>query len=539
MSRLVHAPVTAGHSFFTYRVFAPVRLDPDDRRRPDRGIQIRDVAEHLRVVLSAGPADGRDRTVTGISDDSRTVQPGDLYVALPGHRFHGLDFDADAAARGAVAVLSDRPSRLLPTLIVDRPRDRVGGLASWIYGHPSHELQVHGVTGTNGKTSATYLLDAALAATGVVTGLIGGVVVRGPESTRPATHTTPEAAVIQRTLAEFRDQAARAVTLEVSSHAVSHGRVDGVRFRTVAFTNLGPDHLDFHHTMEEYFAAKAALFTSDRAQAAAVNIDDEYGRRLAAATDVPVWTHSTRDPGADVYADSIRCDVHGSTFTVHTPTGHAGVRLALLGPHQVANALTALTSIAAAGHDVLQAAAGLETLACVPGRLERVEADHGILGLVDFMHNTSGQQELLPFLRSLAAERRLILVISATGERDPGKRFPIGHTAATYADIVVVTDDSPYNDDPRLLREAVAEGAHAAQSAHVVVEGDRHRAFEIAASHARPGDVLVVAGRGSEQRLVSGDSVRMFDDREELERALQRMQRSVRRTRTGREIRGR
>ncbi|UYP20885.1 UDP-N-acetylmuramoyl-L-alanyl-D-glutamate--2,6-diaminopimelate ligase [Rhodococcus sp. Z13] len=480
------------------------------------------MAEHLGDDLRAEPTEGHDHVITGIGDDSRTVQPGDLYVALPGRRFHGLDFEEEAAARGAVAVLSDRPSRRLPTLLVDRPRERVGALASWIFGHPSQELPVYGVTGTNGKTSATYLLDAALAATGLVTGLIGGVVVRGPAGACPATRTTPEAAVVQRTLAGFRDQGVGAVTMEVSSHAVSQHRVDGVRFRTVAFTNLARDHLDFHGTMERYFAAKAALFTAERTRAAVVNVDDEYGRRLRAAVNVPVWTHSMRDPSADVYADAIRCDLAGTAFTVHTPVGSAPVRLSLLGPHQVANALTALTSIVAAGGDVVRAAAGLETLAGVPGRLERVESGRDVLALVDYMHNTAGQHELLPFLRSLAPERRLILVISATGERDPGKRFPLGHTAATYADVVVVTDDSPLSEDPHVLREAVAEGAFAANGARVIVEADRRRAFEIAASCAGPGDVIVAAGRGCEPRLVAGETVRAFDDRDELRRALRR-----------------
>lgn len=495
---------------------APRMSQPADSHR----IRVRDLVGHLGDALRAAPRAGHERMVTGVSDDSRTVQSGDLYAALPGNHVHGIDFDADAASRGAVAVLSDRPSRVLPTLLVDDPRHWVGPLASHIHHHPSRELTVHGITGTNGKTSATYLLDAALAATDVVTGMIGGIVVRGPVCVRPATLTTPQAAVLQRTLAEFREQHVQAVTMEVSSHAISQGRVDGVWFRTVAFTNLGPDHLDFHHTMERYFAAKAALFTPDRTQAAVVNIDDDHGRTLAAALDVPVWTHSTRDPAADVYAESIRCDPHGTTFTAHTPAGRAHVRLSLLGPHQVHNALTALTSVAAADGDVLRAAEGLETLSCVPGRLERVEAGRDVLALVDFMHNTSGQHELLPFLRSLAAERQLILVISATGERDPGKRFPLGYTAASYAHIVVVTDDSPYSEDPRLLRDAVTEGARAAHHARIVVEADRHRALEIAAASTRPGDVLVVAGRGCDPRLVRGDTTTPFDDRVELRRAL-------------------
>lgn len=492
---------------------------PTSHRNP---IRVRDLTEHLGACLRSAPTYGHDRAISGAIDDSRSVQPGDLYIALPGRRFHGADFVAEAAMRGAVAVLSDRPVPALPCFVVDDPRGQVGPVASWIHRHPSRELDLYGVTGTNGKTSATYLLDAALAATGEVTGLIGGIVIRGPDGTRPATHTTPEAAVLQRTLAEFRGRSVRAVTLEVSSHAISQNRIDGARFRAVAFTNLGPDHLDFHRTMERYFAAKAALFTSDRTQVAVVNIDDEYGRRLTATTDVPVWTHSTGNADADVYADTIRPDLHGTTFTVHTPVGRTEVRLALLGPHQVDNALTALTSVAATGGDVLRAAEGLAALTRVPGRLERVETDTGqdVLALIDFMHNTSGQHRLLPFLRSLAPDHRLILVISATGERDPGKRFPLGHTAATFADVVVVTDDSPYSDDPRVLREAVAEGARAAHHADVVVEADRRRAFEIAAACAGPGDVLVVAGRGCDHRLVRGNITIPFDEHFELRRAL-------------------
>lgn len=489
-----------------------------------RRIRVRDVAEQLGDALRGGPDEGHERVVTGVSDDSRTVQPGDLYTALPGSRFHGLDFDADAASRGAVAVLSDRPSQHLPTLVVEDPRRWVGPLASWIHHHPSYELNLHGITGTNGKTSATYLLDTALTTLGVVTGMISGVVVRGPAGTHLATRTTPEAAVVQRTLAAFRDQTVRAVAMEVSSHAISQGRVDGLGFRTVAFTNLGPDHLDFHGTMERYFAAKAALFTPDRTQAAVVNLDDEYGRRLIATAQVPVWTHSTTDAGADVYADAVRCDAHGTTFTVRTAAGHTQVRLSLLGPHQVDNALTALTSVAATGADVLRAAAGLEALPSVPGRLERVDVGQDFLALVDYMHNTSGQHQLLPFLKALTTGRRLILVIGATGDRDPGKRFPLGHTAATYADIVIVTDESPYSENPGLLREAVAEGAYAAGSAEVVVEADRSRAFFLAATCARHGDVLVVAGRGSDRHQTSGSTTVLFDDHHELRKAIQRAQ---------------
>ncbi len=509
-----------------YRTVSPSASPvPDDPRRTTIG----DLALLLGDALSEAPPQRHASVVTGVSDDSRTVQPGDLYAALPGNSFHGITFDADAARRGAVAILSDRPSRYLPTLVVEDPRRWVGPLASWIHRHPSRAMDVHGVTGTNGKTSATYLLDTALTTLGIVTGIISGVTVRGPAGARPATHTTPEASVLQRTLAEFRRQAVDAVPMEVSSHAISQGRVDGVWFRTVAFTNLGPDHLDFHGTMDRYFAAKAALFTPERAQAAVVNLDDEYARRLAAITEIPVWTHSASDTRADVFADEIHCSAEGTEFIVHTCDGNARVRLSLLGPHQVGNALTALTSLAASGADVLVAAAGLETLRGVPGRLERIDAGQDFLALVDYMHNTPGQQQLLPFLRSLTPGGRLILVIGATGDRDAGKRFPLGHTAATYADIVVVTDESPFSENPHHLRAAVAEGAHAAGRAEVFVEPDRRRAFDLAVAFATGGDVLVVAGRGSDPHQSFGHTTREFDDRRQLREALHHAKDAARR----------
>ncbi len=501
-----------------------MHTDPDDPCRPTRRIQVRDVAEHLHDVMRSGPQGGHDRVITGISDDSRAVRPGDLYVALPGHHAHGLEFEAEAATHGAVAVLSDRPSRLLPTFVVDRPREVVGPLASWILGHPSHDLQVHGITGTNGKTSATYLLDTALAATGVVTGMIGGVVVRGPAGTRPATRTTPEASVVHRTLAEFRDQGVQAVTLEVSSHGISQGRVDGVRFRTVAFTNLGRDHLDFHHTMEQYFAAKAALFTADRTQTAVVNIDDEYGRRLAASVDVPLWTHSTRDPRADVYADTIRCDLHGTTFTVHTPAGSAPVRLSLLGPHQVANALTALTS---GGPPSTATSCRPRRVwkprGCArPTRTRRHRRRRSRARGLHAQHVRATRTAALP---PVARPR------AATGPRDQRDRRTRSRQAisarAHRRDLRRRGGrdrrQSPLGG-PAVLRDAVAEGAFAARSARVVVEADRRRAFDIAVAHTGPGDVVVVAGRGCEPRLVSGDMVQVFDDRDELRRALRRAQ---------------
>jgi UDP-N-acetylmuramoyl-L-alanyl-D-glutamate--2,6-diaminopimelate ligase len=475
--------------------------------RADGGaaVTVAEVAAFLQVPL-IGSADAGGAIVHDLVDDSRTLRPGDGYVALPGQRWHGLQFQDQAAAAGAVVAVSDRPSAALPTLVVDDPRAVVGPLAAWFHRAPSSGVRVFGVTGTNGKTSTAHLLDAGLAAAGEASGLISGARIRGPNWEMVPERTTPEAATLQRTLAHFHRHGVTACAMEVSSHAVRQHRVDGTSFRAMAFTNLSHDHLDYHGTMEAYFATKATMFAADRTQIAVVNIDDAHGAHLAANTTPITWTCSTTNPAADVHADSISCSDVGSQFTAHTPVGAARVRLQLLGPHQIANAVLALTTLVADGIGIDAAADGISSLTSIPGRCELVHAGQPFTAIVDYMHNTAGQHALLPYLRSMATGR-LILVIGATGGRDQSKRRPLGHVAATYADIVIVTDESPEDEDPAALRADVAEGARAAGHARVLEESDRHRALQVAVSAARPGDVVVVAGRGS-------DSVRRYGGHE-------------------------
>lgn len=468
---------------------------------------------------ATGPVDA---VVGGVCDDSRAVRTGDLYVAHPGSHVHGLDFETEAARRGAVAVVSDRPASLLPSLVVPEPRRVVGPLASWLYDDPSASLDVFGITGTNGKTSAAHLLDAALAHTGSTTGLVTGVSFRGPSGSRPATRTTPEAPLLQRTLARFRREGVDAVSMEVSSHAAVQHRVAGTRFRVMAFTNLGVDHLDFHGSMEEYFAAKASLFDREVTDAAVIDVDDEYGRRLARRIEVPCWTHSASGrSGADVVAEKVECDAAGTRFVLRAPTGAVPVRLPLLGPHQVRNALTAVTTAMAAGRDVANAANGLELVDTVPGRLERIDEGQPFLAIVDYVHNTHGQRTVFPYLRSLTSSR-LIVVVGATGDRDPGKRFPLGAVAAGACDVVVVTDESPFSEDAATIRNEVAAGARSISGAEVHVEEDRRRALDLAVGLAGPGDVVVVTGRGCDPYQFFGDERTEFDDRDELRSALRR-----------------
>jgi UDP-N-acetylmuramoyl-L-alanyl-D-glutamate--2,6-diaminopimelate ligase len=448
-------------------------------------------------------------------DDSRNLSPGDAYVAIPGRRWHGLDFQDQAAAAGAVVAISDRPSRVLPTLVVDDPRAAVGPLAAWFHRAPSRNVRVFGVTGTNGKTSTAHFLDAGLTAADEASGLISGARIRGPGWDMVPARTTPEAATLQRTLAHFHREGVTACAMEVSSHAIRQHRVDGTEFRAMAFTNLSHDHLDYHGTMEAYYQTKAAVFAADRTQLAVVNIDDDYGKRLARSTTATTWTCSTTTPAADVYAEGIACGAAGGRFTVHTPHGKAPVWLQVLGPHQVANAVLALTSLAADGIPIDAAAEGISALTSIPGRCEPVHAGQSFTAIVDYMHNTAGQHALLPYLRSLT-EGRLILVVGATGGRDHSKRRPLGGIAASYADLVIVTDESPEDEDPAGLRAEVLAGARHVDGALVLEEPDRHRALEMAVAAADPGDVVVVAGRGSDTVRRQGGQTSHFSDHAQL-----------------------
>ncbi|MEW1611000.1 MULTISPECIES: UDP-N-acetylmuramoyl-L-alanyl-D-glutamate--2,6-diaminopimelate ligase [unclassified Streptomyces] len=480
---------------------------------------LRDLAPDARLV--ARPGDGRVR-VHGVTLDSADVRPGDLFAGLPGRLRHGGDYAGRAADAGAVALLSDRPDPGLPSLVVDHPRQVLGVLSARLYGDPSHALSVYGVTGTNGKTSTTHLLAAGLEAAGRRVGLAGSLETRLPgRAGRPAERTTAEAPAVQRLLARTRRSGGTDMVLEVSSHALELARVDGTRFRVAVFTNLSPDHLDLHGDLERYYAAKASLFTPDRCEHAVVNIGDPHGRRLADETRCPLTTFTTGPEPADWSARITSADAEGTRFRLLGPGVDRGVRLRLLGAHQADNAVAAVAALAAGGVDVATALRGLENLVSVPGRLERIDAGQPFLAFVDFAHNTGGHRRLLPYLRSLT-DGRVIVVLGATGERDPHKRAALGDTAARGADLVIVTDESPYSESPVELRTAVATAARRSGRTAVRVEPDRHRAFRLAVAAARPGDVVVVTGRGADQRQTSTSGSRPFDDRVALRQALLR-----------------
>ncbi|USQ87806.1 UDP-N-acetylmuramoyl-L-alanyl-D-glutamate--2,6-diaminopimelate ligase [Streptomyces phaeoluteigriseus] len=471
--------------------------------------------------------------VTGITHDSRAVRPGDLYAALPGARLHGADFATQAAGLGAVAVLTDpdgaerAAATGLPVLVVDDPRGRMGELAATIYGHPGRELLQIGITGTSGKTTTAYLVEGGLRSV-KATGLIGTVEMRIGDERIKSERTTPEATDLQALFAVMRERGVEAVAMEVSSHALVLGRVDACVFDIAVFTNLSPEHMEFHSDMEDYFRAKAQLFTPLRSKLGVVNLDDEYGRRLVGEATVPVVTFSAEGhPDADWRAVDVQVGPMDSTFTVLGPNGERiAARSPIAGPFNVANSLGAIVSLAAAGLDPQTAADGVAAVPGVPGRLERVDVGQDYLAVVDYAHKTDAVESVLKALRKVT-KGRLHVVLGCGGDRDTTKREPMGAAVARLADTAVLTSDNPRSEDPLAILATMLQGA-ASVPAHergeVQLFEDRAAAIAAAVGRARPGDTVLVAGKGHEQGQDIAGVVRPFDDRQVLREAIQQTQ---------------
>jgi UDP-N-acetylmuramoyl-L-alanyl-D-glutamate--2,6-diaminopimelate ligase len=478
-------------------------------------VRLADLAGVLGLVAEVPDA---EVAITGLSMSSATVRDGDLYAALPGARTHGVRFVGDAVEAGARAVLTDPAGASaardagLPLLVAERPRALIGRAAAYVFGEPAAALTLVGVTGTQGKTTTTHLLNAGIAATGKRTAVVGtmGTWVDGqPVKTLL---TTPEAPELHALFAVMREREVDVCAMEVSSHALVMGRVDGVVFDLAVFTNLGRDHLDFHTDVEDYFGAKAALFTPERARRALVNVDDEYGGRLVAEQRVPTRTFGF-DAAADWSVEDIKADEDGSRFVVTAPDGsrvHASVPLA--GRFNVANALTALAAVGELGLDLDAAATGIGDIHAVPGRMERIPNRHGISVVVDYAHKPDAVEATLAALRAVT-RGQLVIVLGAGGDRDQGKRRLMGEIAGRLADVLVVTDDNPRTEDPAAIRAEIVAGADRGRA--VVHEiGDRRAAITHALTTAGPGDTVLIAGKGHETGQELQDAVLPFDDRE-------------------------
>jgi UDP-N-acetylmuramoyl-L-alanyl-D-glutamate--2,6-diaminopimelate ligase len=469
---------------------------------------------------------GPDPEVVAITHDSRQVQSGACFACIPGAVTDGHDHAPEAVARGAVALLVERP---LPLAVaqarVPSVRAALGPVAATLFGHPSTSMRVLGITGTNGKTTTTYLLEAIARRAGERVGVVGTVGARVAGESLATLHTTPEASDLQALLARMRDAGAGAVAMEVSSHALDQHRVDGVQFAAVGFTNLSREHLDYHGSLDAYFEAKAKLFTRARTPAAAINVDDARGSELvgrARDEGIDVWTYAVDDVTADLGASSVAFDARATRATLvdRRDGAEAVLELPLVGAFNLANALGAAATARAAGFPFDAVVAGLADAVVVPGRFERVDAGQPFSVLVDYAHTPDALGRVLAAARPLAgAGGKVVCVFGCGGDRDPGKRPLMGAAVAAGADVAVLTSDNPRSEDPQAIADAVLPGL--AGAAAVRVELDRRAAIAGALADAAPGDVVVLAGKGHETGQTAQGRTVPFDDRvvarEELE----------------------
>ena len=489
---------------------------------------VRDLIGALGTLVVSTDADPR-LALSAVAYDSRRVSPGTLFVALKGLKANGLDFVPEAVRSGAAAVVSEQPrpeGLAVPWITVADGRLALSLAAAEFHGHPSREMPVVGVTGTNGKTTTTYLLASIFDAAGWSAGVMGTVHYRVGQERREAARTTPEASDVQALLRAMRQAGNASCVMEVSSHALALKRVDGIRFAAAVFTNLTRDHLDFHGDMESYFAAKRRLFTMLPAEAPGiVNADDPRAAALTTACARPV-TYGLLKP-ADVRVEELSLSLEGVRFTATTPVGVVRVRSSLVGRPNAYNLLAAVATASALGIPADAISGGLAEQAGVPGRFEVVSSPgDGITVVVDYAHTDDALRNLLETARPLAAGR-LVTVFGCGGDRDRTKRPLMGMVAARLSDVLVITSDNPRSEDPAAIIEEIRRGIPAGEAAsertrEVTAVIDRADAIEKAIALARPGDVVLIAGKGHEKTQHIGDRVLAFDDADVARAALAR-----------------
>ncbi|MFA9445447.1 UDP-N-acetylmuramoyl-L-alanyl-D-glutamate--2,6-diaminopimelate ligase [Egicoccus sp. AB-alg6-2] len=479
----------------------------------------------VAAALPSAERRGDDVALADATHDSRQVGPGWLFCAVRGRSVDGHDLAPAAVEQGAAALLVDRWLDLpVPQVRVPSVREAAGPAAAVVHGNPSEQLRVVGVTGTNGKTTTVYLLEAAFAAAAMGTGVIGTVETRIHGETQPGVRTTPEGPDLQRLLRRMYDRGADAVAMEVSSHGLDLHRVDGTRFAVGVWTNLSQDHLDWHETMEAYFAAKARLFTPGLTDRGVVHLDSPWARRLLEVAEVPLTTLG-RDDDADIRIVDEHADVTGSRARLVGDGIDLAIGTAFPGRFNLSNAATAVVAAVAAGVPAEVAARGVAACPGAPGRLERVDVGQPFTVLVDYAHTPDAVEQVLATVRDLLEpDRRVLVVLGAGGDRDRAKRGPMG-AAAAGADVAVLTSDNPRTEDPRAILDAVAAGANGAVTAgapaEVHVEVDRRDAIAWALANARDGDVVVIAGKGHETGQEFADRTLPFDDRQVARELLQ------------------
>ena len=461
--------------------------------------------------------------VTGISTSSTDIEPGDIFCAFAGAKVHGATFAKDAKKSGAVAVLTDAQGakliKELPVIIVANPRKSAGLLSSWFYGEPMRDLFSIGITGTNGKTTVSTLCHQIFQSAGQETGLIGTVETRIGSEVLSSTRTTPEATELQSLVATMRERHCRNLVMEVSSHAISLERIRGSYFAAVGFTNLSQDHLDFHGTMDEYFAAKSKLFTFEYADHAFINIDDSYGQILAATTELPVQTLSRFNENATWHYTRIENGIQYSDISIR---GVGGVlidsRTTLRGGFNFDNLLMAVAMCVDSGIDPIDIATLIPHLVGAVGRLESVSLGQNFTALVDYAHSPDAVARVLAAAREMT-DKKVIAVLGCGGDRDSSKRSAMGQELSLRSDVAIFTSDNPRSENPETILKQMTQGLKISEPSAIVQ--DRAEAIKLAINLAQPGDVVIVLGKGHERGQDIAGVVHPFDDRLVLAHAIE------------------
>ena len=480
-------------------------------------------AESVALIANATLAGDPSTLITGLSISSKCVQEGDLFIALPGEKAHGADFAEDAIARGAVAVLTDSLGATkvkgVPVIVSSNPRRAAGVISAWFYSEPMRDLYSVGVTGTNGKTTVTTLLHQIMSAAGRDSGLIGTVETRIGNEILSSKRTTPESSDLQALSAVMRERHMRNLVMEVSSHAIALERIRGSHFALVAFTNLSQDHLDFHKTMDEYFAAKAKLFTYEFADLAVINIDDSFGIKLAEQTELPVMSVSRNQQSATWHYTSISPDYAGAHVAIR---GSGGIliegKTQLHGGYNYDNLLMAVAIASESGIDPIDIAAIMPHLSGASGRLESVRLGQNFTAMVDYAHSPDAVTRVLETAHEIT-DRRVIAVLGCGGDRDATKRPLMGKALREGADVAIFTSDNPRSEKPTDILIQMTLGLDI-QDPHAVIE-DRAEAIKTAVNQAQEGDLVLILGKGHEKGQEIDGVIHEFDDRVELAKAIE------------------
>ena len=462
--------------------------------------------------------------ISGVSINAQKVVPGDLFIAFAGANTHGISYLEQAISNGAVAVLSDKKIEAsIPSFIHPKPREIVGTISAWLYGHPFESLKAVGITGTNGKTTTANLVKQIWQLNSIKSGLIGTLGVEIADEKLESARTTPEADDLQAIAAAMVEQGCKNLVMEVSSHAIDQGRIKGAKYEVVAFSNLTQDHLDYHLSMENYFQAKANLFTTEYAKAAVINIDDSYGKKLSKQVKIPVVTVSRKDSTADWYLAKAEIKNGLYQVAIKSKSGESlSENFALLGDYNLDNLLLAVAIVNSAGLSLDKIASTISKLQSVPGRLESVNAGQKFTALVDYAHTPDAVERVIATVKSVT-NGKIIGVLGCGGDRDASKRSLMGHALFNGCDLAIFTSDNPRSESAEAILKQMTAGIDLGKKG--LVEIDRKSAIDLAVENAKSGDVVLLMGKGHESGQEVNSVVTPFDDRVELAESIKRLAR--------------